>query len=84
MGQTQSFLTYFSEQVFDFFFFSPVVQNTKKSDMAESRDLSQRNLEVASNKILLNGDNQGSIRVQLEVTLFSCSPDLHSTQPLGE
>lgn len=27
--------------------------------MADSGDLSQRNLEVANNKILLNGGNQG-------------------------
>lgn len=36
-----------------------MVQNTKKSDMADSGDLSQTNLEVANNKILFNGDDQG-------------------------
>lgn len=38
------------------------MQNTKWCDMADSGHLSQRNLEVINNEILLNGDNQGEYK----------------------
>lgn len=56
------------------------MQNTKWCDMADSGHLSQRNLEVINNEILLNGDNQGEYKcVVISPSFFSLTRSLLHT-----